>query len=92
MQPNPQSSFQKLNADNSYQKTRKIRYYIFEVLPNFIVSLYFAPNILSRIVVEFLQHWNKQITSCPSPQCLVGHIQVQKSVLIVATDQMPDHI
>ena len=51
MQPSAQSSFQKLNVDNSCQKTRKTRYYIFEVLPNFIVSLYFVPNILSRIVV-----------------------------------------
>ena len=49
-QPNAQSSFQKLNVDNSCQKIRKIRYYIFEVLPNSIVSLYFVPNILSRIV------------------------------------------
>ena len=49
-QPSAQSSFQKLNVDNSCQKTRKIRYYIFEVLPNFIVSLYFVPYILSRIV------------------------------------------
>ena len=49
-QPNSQSSFLKLNVDNSCQKTRKIRYYIFEVLPNFIVSLYSVPNILSRIV------------------------------------------
>ena len=48
-QPNAQSSFQKLNVDNSCQKTRKIRYYVFEVLPNFIVSLYFVANILSRI-------------------------------------------
>ena len=51
-QPNAQSSLQKLNVDNSFQKTRKIRNYIFEVLPNFIVSLYFVPNILSRIVDE----------------------------------------
>ena len=50
-QPNAQSSFQKLNVDNSCQKTRKIRYYIFETLPNFIVSLHFLLNILSRIVV-----------------------------------------
>ena len=49
-QPNAQSFFQKLNVDHSCQKTCKIRYYIFEVLPNFIVSLYFVPNILSRIV------------------------------------------
>ena len=34
-----QSSFQKLNADNSCQKTYKIKYYIFEVLSNFTVFL-----------------------------------------------------
>ena len=49
-QPNAQSSFQKLNDDNSCRKTPKTRYYIFEVLPNFIVSLYFVPNVLSRII------------------------------------------
>ena len=49
-QPNSQSSFQKLNVDNSCQKTRKIRYYIFEVLSNFTVFLQFVPNILARIV------------------------------------------
>ena len=54
-QPNAQSSFQKLNLVNSCQKTCKIRYYIFEVLPNFIVSLYFVPNILSRIVDAILK-------------------------------------
>ena len=48
-QPSAQSSFQKLNVDNSCQKTHKIRYYIFEVLPNFIASPYFVLNILSRI-------------------------------------------
>ena len=42
--------FHKLNVDNSCQKTRKIRYYVFQVLPNFVVFLYFAPNILSRIL------------------------------------------
>ena len=51
-QPHSHSSFQKLNVDNSCQKARKIRYYVFEVLPNFIVSLYFVLNILSRIVDE----------------------------------------
>ena len=51
MQPSAQSSFQKFNVDNSCQETRKIRYYGFEVLPNFTVFLYFVPNILSRIVV-----------------------------------------
>ena len=37
-----QSSFQKLNVEN--------RYYIFEVLSNFTVFLYFVPNILAKIV------------------------------------------
>ena len=36
-QPKVQSSFQKLNVDNSCQKTRKIRYYIFEILSSFTV-------------------------------------------------------
>ena len=53
-QPNVQSSFQRLNADNSCQQTRKIRY-IFETLSNFIVSLYFLPIILSRIVDKNLK-------------------------------------
>ena len=38
-QPSAQSSLQNLNVDNSCQKTRKIRYYIFEIFPNFTVSL-----------------------------------------------------
>ena len=50
-QPSSQSSFQKLNVGNSCQKTRKIRYYIFEALSNFTVFLYFVPNILVRILV-----------------------------------------
>ena len=52
-QPSAQSSIQKLNVDNSCEKTRKIRYYIFEVLSNFTVFLYFLPNILARIVDDF---------------------------------------
>ena len=43
-------------------------------------------------LVEIFQHWNQQVTSCLSPQCLVGQIQVQKPILVVATDQMPDRI
>ena len=38
-QPSTHSSFQKLNVDNNCQKTRKIRYYIFETLSNFTVFL-----------------------------------------------------
>ena len=51
-QPSDQSSFQKLDLDNIFQKTRKIRYYIFEVLSNFTVFFQFVPNILARIVAN----------------------------------------
>ena len=50
-QPSAQSPFQKLNVDNNCQTTRKIRYYIFEVLSNFAVFLKFVPNILARTVI-----------------------------------------
>ena len=50
MQPSAQSSFHKFNVDNSCQKTRKIRYYIIEVLNHFTVFLQFVQNILARIV------------------------------------------
>ena len=49
-QPSAQSSFRKLNVDNSFQKTRKIRYHIFEVLSNFTVYFHYVPNILARII------------------------------------------
>ena len=42
--------------------------------------------------VEFFQHSNQQGTSCLNPQCLTNQIQVQKPVLVIAVDQMPDHI
>ena len=59
-QPSAQYSLQQLNMDNSYQKkkTRKIIYYIFEVLFNFTVFLYFVPNILSSIAVLKLLSFN----------------------------------
>ena len=67
-QPSAQSSFQKSNVDNSCQKTRKIRYYIFEVLPNFTVFLYFVQSILARILFS-LPHflhvfWQNIYPSC----------------------------
>ena len=37
--------------------------------------------------VEFFQHWNQQVTSCPRPQCLADQIQVQKPIQVVVTDQ-----
>ena len=52
---------------------------------------------LSRIgkwnqLSQFFQDWDQQAISCPSPHCLVDQIQVQEPILVVATDQMPDHI
>ena len=38
---------------------------------------------------EFFQHWNQQVTSCTTPQCLINQIQVQKPIKFVATNQMP---
>ena len=44
MQRSAQSSFQKLDVDNSCQKTCKIRYYIFEPLSKFTAFFYFLGN------------------------------------------------
>ena len=41
--------------------------------------------------VEFSQPLNQQASFCPSPQCLVDQIQVQKPIQVVATDQIPVH-
>ena len=49
-QTSAQFLFQKLNVDNSCQKTRKSRNYIFDALSNFTVFLFLAPVILARIV------------------------------------------
>ena len=46
------------------------------------------PSNLTSKLVEFLQNWNQNATSCSSPQCLAN----QKPILAVAKDQMPDHI
>ena len=63
-QPSVQYSSQTLNVDNSYPKAEKTRYYIFEVLFNFTVFLYFVENILSSIAdlnVFFNRH---QVSLC----------------------------
>ena len=39
---------------------------------------------------EFFQQWNQQAPYCPNPQSLADQIQVQKPILVVATNQMPD--
>ena len=48
-EPSTQSFFQKWNFDKSSQKALKIRYQMFVALSNFLVFLYFVPNILSGI-------------------------------------------
>ena len=53
MQSSAESSFQKLIVGNSYQKTHKIRCYIFEVFSNFTVFHYFVPIALSRVVAVY---------------------------------------
>ena len=65
-QPNAQFSFQKLNVGNSCQKTRKIRYCIFEVLFNFTVFLYSVPNILARIDCLRKQIFDHNLVQSPS--------------------------
>ena len=67
--PSTQSSLQKLNVYNSCQKTRTIRYYIFEALSNFTVFLYSVPNILSRIAALLNDGlaqavWDKSTNEC----------------------------
>ena len=41
--------------------------------------------------VELSQHWHQQTNCCPSPECLVHQIQVQRPTLAAATNQKPDH-
>ena len=64
MQPSVQSSFQKLNVDNSCKRTRKIRYYIVKVLSNFTAFFEFVTNIFSRIV------WGKKCLAITWPVLL----------------------
>ena len=55
-QPSAQSSFHKLNVGNSCQKTRKIRYYIFEVLPIlyfFTLCQIFSPGLKHSKCMEY---------------------------------------
>ena len=51
-QPSAQSSFQNLNVDNSCQKTRKIRCYIFEVVQFYCISLLCAKYFLEACIFE----------------------------------------
>ena len=39
----------------------------------------------------FFQQWNQQEISCPSLQCLIGQILIQKQILVVAKNKMSDH-
>ena len=59
-----------------------------ECQPQHLKILFFHKNGL----VMFPQHWNQQVASCSIPQCLIAQIQAQMPILVVATDQIPDHI
>ena len=52
------------------------------------------PSIFTSIAPMLLdQGQTKPIaTSCPSPHFLVDQIQVQKSILVAPTDQIPEHL
>ena len=62
------------------------RWFLFKNRPSIFTSI--APVLLDRQTksVELLQYWNQQATLCPNQQCLIHHIQVQKPILVVATD------
>ena len=49
-------------------------------------------RLVKRNKIGFFQHWNQQDTFCYSLKCLVDQIQVQQPCLVIAPDQMPDHI
>ena len=59
-----------------------------QTVPSIFTSI--ASALLGQLN-QFFQHLNQQATSCPSPKCLVDQVQFQKTILVVATDQMPDH-
>ena len=52
------------------------------------------PSIFTSIAPVLLDRSNASTeikATCPSPQCLVDQIQVQKPITVVATAQMFDH-
>ena len=52
-----------------------------------------APELLGQMKpVEFFHQWNQYPLSALSHSILIDYIQVQKPILVAATDQMPDHI
>ena len=53
MQPNTRSSFQKLNVDNSCQKTRKIRYF-WSLAQFYCISLLCAKYFVQDCMIELL--------------------------------------
>ena len=54
----------------------------------------FSNRDIARASIQFRResHNKPQATSGPSSECLVDQIQVQKPILVVAIDQMPDRI
>ena len=83
-------SLEKQKGLDTSQKEEKI-----SVISNTVSSKATQITLTNYLIVghHFLfQQGNQQATTCPSPQCLIDQIQVQKPILVVATDQMPNHI
>ena len=50
-----------------------------------------STNVIRPVKQNQLIFSSRQVTSCLTPQYLVDQIQVQKSIVVAATDQMPVH-
>ena len=71
-----------------FEKTAPTQVFFSEYCKMF-KDIYFEEHLQTSSV---FQYWSQQATSCPSARCLAGQIEVHKPILVVATDQMPDHI
>ena len=55
------------------------RWFFLESRPiNFPINSTSVTRLVTQNQLSFLQHWNQEATSCPSPYCLIDQIQVQK--------------
>ena len=87
-QPSGQSSIQKLNVDNSCQKTRKIRHYIFDVLSNIHrISLDYAKyfgqeclrkQIFGRSTAQSPSSMNFWMSSVTSKHFSNNHVNIKQ--------------
>ena len=77
------------SLSQGYRATMKRQFTFYHLVPRsswYSIDQPKMDNYLSFSNIEI----NKPL---PAPvQCLIDQIQVQKPILVVATDQMPDHI